>query len=80
MRVMTALAFDAAHRILGHSGKCYPHGHLAITVGAERLNSLGTVMDFDDLRVVVKKAVLDGWDVLIRETPTCATELGGDRA
>ena len=107
-------------------------------MGAERLNSLGMVMDFDDLRDVVKKAVLERWDhatllwaedplvaaitrvqaeapdkvvrlpanptvevlareawdaisqglpagvvlerVLIRETPTCSTELSVDRA
>ncbi|MGH9203871.1 MAG: 6-pyruvoyl trahydropterin synthase family protein, partial [Vicinamibacterales bacterium] len=64
MRAKTALAFDAAHRILGHSGKCaHLHGHtyhLEVTVGAQQLNSL--VMDFDDLKAGVKKAVVDRWD------------------
>lgn len=66
MRLTTALAFDAAHRILGHSGKCaYLHGHtyhLEVTVGADQLDALGMVMDFDDLKALVKKAVVDRWD------------------
>lgn len=45
MRLTTALAFDAAHRILGHHGSCaYLHGHayhLEVTVGAETLDRLG---------------------------------------
>ena len=66
MRLITALAFDAAHRILGHQGRCaYLHGHtyhLEITVGAETLDRLGMVIDFDDLKALVKKAVVDRWD------------------
>ena len=31
-------------------------------MSAERLDSLGMVIDFDDLRALVKKAVLDRWD------------------
>ncbi len=66
MHLTTALAFDAAHRILGHPGRCaYLHGHtyhLEVTVGAETLDRLGMVMDFDDLKVLVKKAVVDRWD------------------
>lgn len=56
MRLTTALAFDAAHRILGHPGGCaYLHGHayhLEVTVGAETLDRLGMVMDFDDPRIL----------------------------
>jgi 6-pyruvoyltetrahydropterin/6-carboxytetrahydropterin synthase len=66
MKLTCDFAFDAAHRMLGHSGKCaYLHGHtyrLEVTVAAERLDALGMVMDFDHLRVLVKKAVLDRWD------------------
>jgi 6-pyruvoyltetrahydropterin/6-carboxytetrahydropterin synthase len=58
--------FDAAHRIRGHPGKCaYLHGHtyhLEVTVGARSLNPLGMVVDFDDLRAVIQKVVLDVWD------------------
>lgn len=66
MRLTAEFTFDAAHRILGHPGKCaYLHGHtyhLEVTVSAERLDPLGMVIDFDDLRALVKKAVLDRWD------------------
>ena len=66
MRLSAEFTFDAAHRILGHPGKCaYLHGHtyhLEVTVSAEHLDRLGMVIDFDDLRALVKKAVLDRWD------------------
>ena len=66
MDLTTSYTFDAAHRIQGHPGKCgYLHGHtyhLEVTVSAARLDPLDMVMDFDDLREVVKKAVLDPWD------------------
>lgn len=68
MRLTTALAFDAAHRIPGHPGRCtYLHGdtyHLEVTVGAEQLDRLRMVIGFDDLKVLVlvRKAVVDRWD------------------
>ncbi len=76
MKLACDFTFDAAHRILGHSGKCaYLHGHtyrLEVTVSAAELDALGMVMDFDDLRALVKKAVLDRWDhatLLWKEDP-----------
>ncbi len=66
MDLTTSYVFDAAHRIAGHPGKCaWLHGHtynLDVTVSSPTLNPLGMVMDFDDLRDVVRKAVLDLWD------------------
>lgn len=66
MELTTSYTFDAAHRIQGHPGKCaYLHGHtyhLEVTVGAARLDGFGMVMDFDDLRAIVRKTVLDAWD------------------
>ncbi|MFQ5898586.1 MAG: 6-pyruvoyl tetrahydropterin synthase family protein [Candidatus Methylomirabilia bacterium] len=66
MQLTTEFGFDAAHRILGHPGKCaYLHGHtyrLEVTVSTDQLNRLGMVVDIDDLRAVVKKAVLEPWD------------------
>ena len=66
MELATSYVFDAAHRIAGHPGKCaWLHGHtyqLDVTVSSPALNPLGMVMDFDDLRDVVRKAVLDLWD------------------
>jgi len=66
MDLTTSYVFDAAHRIAGHPGKCaWLHGHtyhLEVTVSSPTLNPLGMVMDFDDLRDAVRKAVLDLWD------------------
>ncbi len=66
MDLTTSYVFDAAHRIAGHQGKCaWLHGHtyhLEVTVSSPTLNPLGMVMDFDDLRDAVRKAVLDLWD------------------
>ncbi len=66
MRVTSRFTFDAAHRILGHAGKCaYLHGHtyhLEVTVAAPQLDALGMVIDFDDLKALVRKAILERWD------------------
>jgi len=66
MDLTTSYVFDAAQRIAGHPGKCaWLHGHtyhLEVTVSSPTLNPLGMVMDFDDLRDAVRKAVLDLWD------------------
>ena len=66
MELATTYVFDAAHRIAGHPGKCaWLHGHtyrLEVAVSSATLNALGMVMDFDDLRDVVRKAILDRWD------------------
>ncbi|HYS93257.1 MAG TPA: 6-pyruvoyl tetrahydropterin synthase family protein [Candidatus Acidoferrales bacterium] len=66
MELATTYVFEAAHRIVGHPGKCaWLHGHtyqLEVTVSSATLNPLGMVMDFDDLRDVVRKAILDLWD------------------
>jgi 6-pyruvoyltetrahydropterin/6-carboxytetrahydropterin synthase len=66
MELTAEYAFHAAHRILGHPGKCaYLHGHtyrIEVTVSAASLDRLGMVIDFDDLRAIVKKAVADRWD------------------
>jgi 6-pyruvoyltetrahydropterin/6-carboxytetrahydropterin synthase len=66
MQLETSYTFDAAHRIRGHAGRCAGlHGHtyrLDLTVSAERLDALGMVVDFDDLRALVDKAVLARWD------------------
>lgn len=66
MHVTSRFTFAAAHRILGHAGKCaYLHGHtyhLEVTVTAPELDALGMVIDFDDLKALVRKAVLERWD------------------
>jgi 6-pyruvoyltetrahydropterin/6-carboxytetrahydropterin synthase len=66
MDLTTTYVFDAAHRIVGHPGKCaWLHGHtyhLELTVSSEALDPLGMVMDFDDLRELVGKTILERWD------------------
>lgn len=48
------LEFDAGHRVLGHGGKCrHLHGHryaVEITVQAERVDDLGMVIDFGQIK------------------------------
>lgn len=61
--------FEAAHRLLGHPGKCaHLHGHsyrVVVTVSAANLHprgpSRGMVMDFGDLNSTVA-GILDRWD------------------
>lgn len=54
------IEFDAAHRVIGHENKCkYLHGHryvLEVTASSNELNDLGMVVDFGDLKNVIK-----GW-------------------
>jgi 6-pyruvoyltetrahydropterin/6-carboxytetrahydropterin synthase len=54
------LAFDAAHRVVGHEGKCKDlHGHrytAEITCAGTQLDALGRVIDFG----VVKERI-GGW-------------------
>lgn len=49
--------FDAAHRVLGHKGKCqYLHGHryvVEVTVQTPSLDKLGMVMDFGVVKELV---------------------------
>lgn len=60
------LEFDAGHRVLGHGGKCrHIHGHrykAEITVEAWKLNELGMVIDFGDVKRVVGKWIDENWD------------------
>lgn len=55
------IEFDAAHRVVGHEGKCRNvHGHRYVIeasfVASEALDDLGRVVDFG-----VIKSVLGGW-------------------
>ena len=73
MKVSVEFSFDAAHRIMGHLGKCaWLHGHtyrLGVTVESQTLDHLGMVMDFDNLKALVEKQLLSRWDhaTLLRE-------------
>ncbi len=60
------VSFDAGHRLLGHAGKCAaPHGHTyraEVFFGARKLNELGLVIDFIDLKAHVKQWIDREWD------------------
>jgi 6-pyruvoyltetrahydropterin/6-carboxytetrahydropterin synthase len=64
-RVSRSFAFEAAHHLPWHGGKCQRlHGHhyrLEITVEGP-INEHGVVMDFDDLAAVVEREVVSRYD------------------
>lgn len=55
------IEFSAAHIIPGHPGPCKNlHGHtykLKVFVERKNLNSLDMVMDFSDLKKIIKEAI-----------------------
>lgn len=54
-------SFAAGHALRGYRGKCENiHGHnykLEVTLGGNKLNSIGLLMDFVDLKAVIKEIV-----------------------
>lgn len=60
MECTRKICFDAAHRVIGHESKCKNlHGHrysLEITAKCKNLNDLGMVVDFGELKEIMK-----GW-------------------
>lgn len=81
IRVTKEFTFEMAHALLGYDGSCkYVHGHsygLSVTVlgnPIENLSSpkLGMVIDFGDLKKIVKETVVNLFDhalVLNSKTP-----------
>ena len=81
IRVTKEFTFEMAHALLGYDGSCkYVHGHsygLSVTVIGEPLADksnpkLGMVIDFGDLKRVVRETVVDVFDhalVLNADTP-----------
>jgi 6-pyruvoyltetrahydropterin/6-carboxytetrahydropterin synthase len=59
--VSVEYSFAAGHALRGYKGKCENvHGHnykVRVTVEGEKLNSIGLLMDFSDLRAAVKGLV-----------------------
>ena len=59
--VSVEYSFAAGHALRGYKGKCENvHGHnykVRVTVQGEKLNSIGLLMDFSDLRAAVKGLV-----------------------
>ncbi len=63
--VSCSFTFEAAHHLAWHPGKCRnPHGHsyrLEVTVSGP-LDDNGVVVDFDHLRALVDRTLIDVWD------------------
>ncbi|WP_338809617.1 6-carboxytetrahydropterin synthase QueD [Neisseria leonii] len=69
MKITKIFTFDAAHMLDGHDGKCQNlHGHtysLEITVSGGLIGGGakdGMVMDFSDLKNMVRQAVIEPFD------------------
>ncbi|MFQ5847428.1 MAG: 6-carboxytetrahydropterin synthase QueD [Candidatus Methylomirabilales bacterium] len=66
MKVSRMFEFDAAHRVLGHPGRCASlHGHryrLQVVVEATDLNALGMLIDFGDIKRLVDEGLVSRWD------------------
>jgi 6-pyruvoyltetrahydropterin/6-carboxytetrahydropterin synthase len=60
-QISAEYTFAAGHALRGYKGKCENvHGHnykVQVTVEGERLNSIGLLMDFVDLRAAIKGLV-----------------------
>lgn len=73
--------FEAAHRIVDYPGKCNRlHGHnwsVEVTVKGEKLNELGMLIDFKELKKEVNKTInkldhvyLNELDSFVKNNPT----------
>lgn len=60
------LEFDAAHRVIGHSGACKMlHGHrykLELTFASRELDNLGMVIDFGEIKNKLNTWIKEHWD------------------
>lgn len=81
IRITKQFTFETAHALYNYDGKCRNiHGHsykLDVTVIGEPIEDTnnvkcGMVIDFGDLKHIVKKEVVDVWDhaiILNKKTP-----------
>ena len=77
--VTRLIHFCYGHRLLNYSGKCrHPHGHngkIEITLARPKLDKLGMVMDFEEIKKTVQKwvdAELDHKMLLNKRDPLVA--------
>jgi 6-pyruvoyltetrahydropterin/6-carboxytetrahydropterin synthase len=76
--------FDAAHRLIGHQGKCrWLHGHhyvAEVQVATEQLNDLGMAIDFGDLKTLIGGWINDHWDhnIILNTSDPLAQIYGAD--
>jgi len=65
-QVTREIPFCYGHRLLNYDGKCKNlHGHngvAVITIASEKLDKLGMVMDFSDIKKVVSKWIDENLD------------------
>lgn len=66
IKITRKIEFDAAHRIIGHHGKCKNlHGHryvLEVVMGFAELDELGFAIDFAIISERLGKWVNENWD------------------
>ncbi|UCE71551.1 MAG: 6-carboxytetrahydropterin synthase QueD [Nitrospiraceae bacterium] len=59
--LMIETQFSSAHQLRGYKGKCEAlHGHnwrVQVTVASDKLNDIGIVVDFHDLRSVTNEVI-----------------------
>ncbi|MDO4549829.1 MAG: 6-carboxytetrahydropterin synthase [Planctomycetia bacterium] len=75
-KISRQLHFSYGHRLLGHQGKCrFLHGHngrVRITLSAEKLNHMGMLLDFGEIRSTLEQWIdeeLDHRTLLHQEDP-----------
>ncbi len=60
------IEFDAAHRIVGHSGGCQMvHGHryaVELTFSSKEVDPMGMVIDFKEIKARFKEWIDTHWD------------------
>lgn len=81
-RVTCEIKFCYGHRLLEYDGKCrHLHGHngtVVITIESSSLNHLGMVMDFTDIKSVVRTWIDENLDhrmILHKDDPVLPTLL-----
>lgn len=71
VKVCKIFTFDSAHQLIGHKGKCANvHGHTyklevvlkGLTFGADNPSDEGFVIDFSDVKQIVKELVVEPLD------------------
>ena len=88
IRITKLFTFEAGHALYGYDGKCKNlHGHsykLAVTVIGEPISQngavkLGMVLDFGDLKKIVKQEIVDVFDhAMVFNENTPHAELAND--
>lgn len=66
LTIVRRIKFCAGHRLLGHGGKCeFLHGHnyvAEVHVLGRQVDAVGRVMDFADLKRLIKGWIDEHWD------------------